>query len=212
MFDAIDRFSPAVRVDRAAVELVPKNLLEGLWSRARFRAQQGRRYKSALLALWRLELAPEVRADLAGAPLPLDRRFTASRYHHRAHVSHDAVLARLAEPSTNLRVMVDWDYSQNSGVIHEQFARLRRFASAHEIALYAVLMPERSEVRALYGEGVWERYAELVRASLIDTPLLDLREFLRDDEFFDATHADVHGARRVSERVARFVAAGGEVQ
>jgi hypothetical protein len=38
-----------------------------------------------------------------------------------------------------------------------------------------------------------------------DAPYLDLSRFLRDDEFYDMSHPNLSGAKRVSGRVAQFL-------
>ena len=50
-------------------------------------------------------------------------------------------------------------------------------------------------------------YTEMLAAEFASTPLLDLRCALPDDQFMDAEHALISGAREVTTRVIHFVRA-----
>jgi len=90
-------------------------------------------------------------------------------------------------------------------MIRQQFARLLAFTRGHDVRLYVVNLPEIGWNRDGYRPGRYERYEALVRESLEDTPFLDLRTMLGPDEFYDAGHATLPGALRVSRRVVDFV-------
>jgi hypothetical protein len=71
--------------------------------------------------------------------------------------------------------------------------------------LYVFSVPERAESRQLYEEKNYQRYVALVRENLGDTRYLDLRKMLNPWEFNDLVHPSLPGARRVTERVIRFI-------
>ena len=90
-------------------------------------------------------------------------------------------------------------------MIADRFGRLRDFAERREIRLYVINLPENIESRQLYDKGNYERYLALVRKNLGNTPYLDLREMFGPGEFYDVVHATLPGAKRVTERVIRFI-------
>ena len=73
------------------------------------------------------------------------------------------------------------------------------------VELYVVNLPELSWNRELYKPGRYEAYLELVKSALGDTPFLDLRTFLADEDFFDDAHPVWPAGFRVSQRVAAFI-------
>ena len=75
----------------------------------------------------------------------------------------------------------------------------------HQIDLYAVNMPQSTWLVDEYYKETYDDYRKLLGSVVGDTPFLDLARFLRDDEFFDMTHANLASARRISREVARFV-------
>ena len=69
-----------------------------------------------------------------------------------------------------------------------------------------VNLPELSWNRVLYQPGRYEAYLDIVGLALGETPFLDLRTFLPDDDFYDSAHPTWDGGMRVSKRVGAFIA------
>jgi hypothetical protein len=98
-----------------------------------------------------------------------------------------------------------WDPAGEGAAVRARLAQLIAFAERHHIELYALNLPEGSPNRVRYAPGQSEAYRALLDTALDTVPLLDLRCLLEDDEFIDAEHAILRGARRVTERVLGFM-------
>jgi hypothetical protein len=112
---------------------------------------------------------------------------------------------QLGEPGSVLRKVRAWNPETSRQMIADRFRRLRDFTGKREIRLFVFNRPARVEDRQTYGEGNYQRYIALVRENLGDTPYLDLRELLDPSEFHDLVHPTLPGAKRVTERVIRFI-------
>ena len=103
-----------------------------------------------------------------------------------------------------------WNPETSRQMIGDRFGHLRDFTEKWEIRLYVINLPENIESRQLYDKGNYERYLGLVRKNLGDAPYLDLRDMLHPGEFYDVVHATLPGAKRVTERVIRFIKEQGD--
>jgi hypothetical protein len=102
-----------------------------------------------------------------------------------------------------------WDARANWQNAAERLRALRRFAEERQISLYVFNLPESIETRQLYDPANYAAYMELLRTEMDGVPFLDLREFLPEEEFFDAVHPQLPGARRITNRVIEFIKANG---
>ena len=203
---AIDRYSPHFRVELGpdGPRLVSKRVSEALAARGRFLLfKQPSRYLSAAASV--------IRDNLPKDGLPswligwLQMYGSPYKYHLLARVPREAIRARIDQPTSFWFAAHRWEPDTDAEVIHQEFGRLLAFTRRHGMRLYVVNLPESVWNRESYGPGRYERYEALVRESLGDTPFLDLRMMLDPDEFYDAGHATLPGALRVSRRVIDFV-------
>jgi len=204
--EAIDAYSPVLRVvhDGRRPGLAPRGALAGLLARLRFLSKQGLRYRNAVRAT--RAAGPAALLEPAGARPRLGPPFAPARYQRRSPWSREQVRARLDQPNNFFRFSAAFDYAAAREAIVGRLERLRAVADRSGIRLLFVVMPERSEHRALYPAGAWETYLDAVRAGVGDAPLLDLRTLLDDGEFYDANHPTRAGAQRVSARVGAALA------
>jgi len=205
LFDGINRFSPHFRIktNGGQPELIRKTFAESLVSRARLTRMLTFRYRPALYGLMRallVSLRPELAHDFH-----LRIGLTPSRFHHRTPWKPEERRTYLEEG--NWRSVHGWDVARDRDRIHRDLAELVDFAARRGIALYVVNLPELSGNRALYQTGVYEAYLREVDKALSRTPFLDLRGFLPDENFYDATHLTLAGSVKVTDRVAQFIAA-----
>jgi hypothetical protein len=199
---AVDDFSPDFRVASPldAPRLVPKGVLDGLASRVRFRLQQERRYKGALLAL-----ACDVWPPLEESGYVAERlepyRFATKR------PIPEARLTRFRGDTTGLWERVrQWDAREDAARVRRDLGRILDLCARRGVRVVVVNLPVRSLVRDFYDDGRYAAYLDVLRAAIGETPFLDLGDFLGDDEFFDSVHPTLAGGRRTSRAVARFVA------
>jgi hypothetical protein len=211
--------------------LESKPALVGIFDHARFLVEkQGPRYRAAAawlvgtlatsdLGAWLFGSAPArlvLRAGRAARVLPPRavqlgiRDYAlelASPYRYRAEApaTEQQVLALQHDPSSWWKEVHHWDPASDAGAIRARVAALLEFTSRHGIDLYVVSLPERALSRAQYESGAFERYLSLLHSMFGRVPFLDLRCFLDDSEFYDADHALLHGARRVTAQVIGFV-------
>jgi hypothetical protein len=120
-------------------------------------------------------------------------------------VSDQTIRAWLA--SGDLAAAHAWDPEPDRDRIIHQLGRLRDYASTYGIQIYVVNLPERSWHREMYDPRRYASYLSIVRTALDATPFIDLRTFLRDDEFYDSSHTTWNGGKRVSKYVAAFIEA-----
>ena len=66
-------------------------------------------------------------------------------------------------------------------------------------------MPEAPLTHDVYQSGAYDEYLRLLRESLGDTPLLQLRDALKAGDFMDENHPTRSGAKRMSERVVSWL-------
>jgi hypothetical protein len=202
--DGIDLYSPHFRVDRAAhpPALITKHAGERLISWANRLRIQPDRYRRGVAAI-----AARV-ATTAYPPLSAERLtwepFRPAKYFERQG-NVKAWKNWLVEPGNHWEKVHNWDPEQSRQRIALEFRVLLDYVNRHHMKLFVVNLPEWYWNRVLYKPGRYESYLAIVREQLGDTPFLDLRTFLAEDEFFDDGHPTWPAARKVSARVAQFI-------
>ena len=117
----------------------------------------------------------------------------------------DTLLVKWLDDSTSWwREVYDWDASTDAAA-RERIRAFLDFAYGHGMEVYVLNMPERGASRVRYRPELTRSYTEMLAAEFASTPLLDLRCALPDDQFMDAEHALIAGAREVTTRVIHFV-------
>jgi len=74
-------------------------------------------------------------------------------------------------------------------------------AGAGGIALAFVNMPERDVSRAQFDEVKYRAYLDLVRSTIGPRPFIEMRDFLRTDEFHDREHSLPAGSLRLTDAI-----------
>ena len=196
----IDRYSSHVRVDleSSPPRLVPKSWLDSVAGRYFFLTHQSRRYRNALRAV-RRAVIERVAPELAGSYW-VRLQLVPSTYHHLPRRDQAAELKRakrvgLAAP----------DPVASAESLRVEWAALERFVKDRNIDLYVVVLPQSTWWINAWYEETYDDYRRILRDVVGNTPFLDLADFLRDDEYYDMTHATLASAKRISQRVARFV-------
>lgn len=118
-------------------------------------------------------------------------------------MNRDLVLTMLEHPGWNDDHK--WNARVDEEMVRFQISDLVNRATRNGIRLYVVNLPENSLSRNLYDEGLYSYYLKILTEALGDTPFLDLREMLRDEDFFDDEHAMLEPARQVTDRVVAFI-------
>jgi len=201
--DAIDRYSPVYSIDKTSYPrlLVPKGPAASLASRFRLLGHQGARYRRGLTGALGLVWARlEDRAADAGWRRKLG--LVPSRFYDRPARAK----ARYWKTPTPYPRLANVRPLEQAERLRQSFDELRRIADHRGTEFYVVNLPEGPWMEGFYPDGVYAEYDSLLRRSVGDFPFLDLRWFLEQEEFFDWVHPTPAGARRLSDRVARFVA------
>ncbi|HEU4632229.1 MAG TPA: hypothetical protein VFS08_20930 [Gemmatimonadaceae bacterium] len=215
----LERYSQRYRAVRQAdgrLALVAKPAARGLLDHARFLARKQQPRYGASVAWLVSRALPESRDTPRAARPPgrpaiealRDRAAAAySPYRYRAMEPWPVadLTAWLDDSTSWWRDVYRWDAGADPGV-HARIAALLAFTRRHGIDLYVVNLPDRALSRERYAPRLTERYSALLRTDFAGVPLLDLRCLLPDDQFLDAEHALVPGARLVTRRVIAFVA------
>ncbi len=198
----INRYSPYVGVRIFAgetPELRPKGWRGSARARFELLTHQSRRYQGAMRGVMRAtveRLAPEF-ADRYW----VRHKLVISTYHHLPPRDKAEELER-ARRAGGLYAA---DPNERAATLRAEWAALDAFVKEHQVALYVVSLPQSTWWKKPFDRDFSDEYKRVLLDVLEDTPFLDLSEFLRDDEFYDMTHATLASARRISERVARFV-------
>jgi hypothetical protein len=204
LVEGMRRYSPHFTVpDDGPRRLVPKSAGEALAARIRLLRLQPDRYRRGVAAA----AVPLLRA-FAPVATALERRTRPGKYLQGRLAPEAELRSWLTDPTSFWRSVHAWDPSHDRDRVLEELGRLRAYVARLGLRLYVVNLPESTWVRELYAPGRYEQYLALVRDGLGDTPFLDLRTFLRDEEFFDEAHPTWPGARRLSATVGEFVAHG----
>jgi hypothetical protein len=204
LFTGINRYSPFLKVEqtKGVPKLVPKTAWESLRSRTAYLLHQTLRYRSALTGA-RWAVLVWMRPELVS-----DRRLKTGLSHARYiydEPADQAIIKRLLLYAVNFWAVHSWEVSLDRERIRREISELLSILRRHNIHLYVVNMPELSHNRALYKPGVYGAYLETVREAFGQTPFLDLRLSIPDQEFNDTTHTTLAGSIKVSERVAEFI-------
>ena len=195
----INRYSAFVSVDAAQwpPRLEPKGRLDSLVSRYQLLTHQRRRYQGAMRGVMReavVTLAPRF-ADQYWVRFKL----VPSKYHHLPPIDQQKALKMLQQ------VVPAFDPGPRADRFRQEWAMLEDVVAVHNSNLYVVNMPQSTWLLDDYFKESYDDYMQLLTSVMGDTPFLDLTHFLRDDEFYDMTHANLVAAKRVSKRVAQFV-------
>lgn len=202
---SIDHYSPWFKTDRESdpPRLAPKSTWESLYARLDFLTRQQRRYTLALVGLGRMAIR-RVDPELAEDP-DVWYMLTAHKFHHLPR--HEGGGEKwLENPGNPYGQLFHWNPEAYASTMRDRLQQLRRFADEHGMEVFVVNLPENVTVRRKYDPGVYEAYLRIVREGLGDTPFLDLRDFLDRGEFYDHCHPTRSGSRRMSRRIAEFIA------
>lgn len=225
----IDLYSPHFNVVdiNGNFELVAKGRLKGMVSAVRFLGKkQPERYRIALFAMVRhgLLMSPITldaidkfrRTHLAAliykargldrpsdtsSAVKLSQRISPYKYSSFSPIDPSEIYKNLNQkPKFSW-----WDLVFTWDAAADHAARLRlgellNFTVRYGIQLLVVNMPERDIARNLY-RTEYQNYLDLVKGVIGETAFFDLREFLEPDEFHDAEHSTVEGARRLTKQV-----------
>lgn len=236
-FEAINRYSAfEVVPGEYRSRLVRKGLRRRLSARLAFLLKkQQPRFRAGLAAaagrgvgehpLWRLHDRPWPRMDDHRQPLTGDNITVtfglfrelgvveALRYWLPFYRSpyYTAFIERPSTAALRARLENGWrpklDVSEDTSFVQRQFGDLLDTCRSLGIELYVVNLPENPIAYDLYPEGVYDKYYALLEESLKGVPLLDLRRYLSGDDFVDEVHPRHRVARRVTERIIRFIRA-----
>jgi hypothetical protein len=190
-----------VDVTTSPPTLAPRPFVDSLRGRLRLLALAPDRYRRGLAAVLLATIHPVAPAFAAR----FERRLLRPAKYLEGQWAPPDTMRRWLEEDGGWRLVFGWDPAQDRRRIADQVGRLMTFCAQHGIRLYVVNLPEWSTSRAHYAPGRYEAYLSAVRAPLGDTPFLDLRTFLRDDEFWDTAHPNWAGAIRLSREVNAFV-------
>jgi hypothetical protein len=154
----------------------------------------------------RIKDAPDVVRRAVAEPVPAHEFWRLGGYATLRDVvppaERDWLMARQAAHYKNrlgsFRVSDDADHALRATV---------RLCREHGTWVGLLLTPEGSALRQLYGSGCEERFRDYVTrlGRELDVPVIDTRDWLRDDEFGDREHATRRGAARFTARLGREV-------
>jgi len=94
-----------------------------------------------------------------------------------------------------------WNPTQARQITLAHLEKFKRLAAACGIDVWVVNLPEREVSRAQFNDANYRAYLDLVREAFGEDRLLDLRELLRNDEFYDREHTLPAGSRRLTDVV-----------
>jgi hypothetical protein len=229
---SIDRYSPYYGVEQTpeGFHLVPKTLGEGLASRARFLPKLKDRYQTMIAALVNRTVNDTLPYDAypdSFFPQPPNAQtarqtlrewgvwtslgrwsaiyISPYKYHHLRPRPEKVIDNWIQDPTSFWAMVHARDLDDDAALIQRQFGRLLALADQWQMRVYVVNLPEHPLNQAGYRPGAYERYLELVRTSLKDTPFLDLRDMIPADGFYDAGHVTLPNALRVTDRIIAFM-------
>ena len=202
--EGIDRYSPhfTVREGTHPPELVPRSAFGALHARLSLLRLQPDRYRRGLYAIARsaaIAVEPSLEGRLDRGPVSV------AKYLEGKLASENETRQWLVTPGNHWELVHAWDPARHRERVAREIGLLLDYTKRHQVELYVVNLPELSWNRELYKPGRYEAYLDIVRTALGDTPFLDLRTFLADEDFFDDAHPVWRAGFRVSERVAAFI-------
>ena len=218
----LDKYSPYLRTragDADGFGLVRKGRWEGAKSYARFMIlKQHERYVTA--AEWYVAqiVGPRLSDRLRSTPLMdsgLGRllftsgrvrdigihRFAlelASPYKYRSASNPFGNINVLLDSSDVWREVFQWNPDHDAAVVTARVTALKEYARQHDIQLFVINLPEGSLNRVRTRPEYADRYLALIASAFQPLPVLNLRCLLEDNEFLDAEHARLRGARRIT--------------
>jgi hypothetical protein len=203
----INRYSTHFSLDESTrpQQLVRKSLAAAALARIRLAAHSTARYRAALEG---------VRAWLraGGSPRRLEANLLAShlvgaRYATRSAHGKAEYYEWTRSGRGVYEAMRDIDPGDRRDAVLAAFLRIREIASRAGARILVVNMPEGGWLRSgFYAPGYAEAYHDLLCEAAIGLPLLNLRGFLTDDEFFDWSHPTYSASLRLSAHVADEIA------
>ncbi|MEQ1574345.1 MAG: hypothetical protein ABL993_08880 [Vicinamibacterales bacterium] len=203
LFEGIKKYSPHFTLEEGThpPTLVPKSTLDATLSRVRLLALQPDRYRRGMVAVG-APLVNHVVPSLSAYERVLTRP---AKYLTRKIGPESDIRKWLTTPGNYWEAVHTWNPEADRGRITHDLQLLIDYTSRHGIRLYIVNLPEWSPNRDLYLPNRYEAYLDIVTSAIGDTPFLDLRTFLNDDEYYDEAHPTWDGGIRVSRRVAAFI-------
>jgi hypothetical protein len=202
---SINRYSPLFRVVEAthSSSLVPKSALESASARWALLSLQPDRYRRGLFAIASRLLttaAPSLAANRwTWQPIVPSKSLT------KPIRPPERSKEWLAAKGTFWELVHNWDPESDRDQVTDELRRMLDYIARHDIRLFVVNLPEVSWNRELYEPGRYESYLAIVQQALGETPFLDLRTFLNDDEYYDEAHPTLEGGVRLSKEVAAFI-------
>ena len=180
-------------------QLVEKHPGAALVALLRSVGHSGRRYQSLLRALRaRVQL---YRSGAEWSQLLEDRSLLASRFYRRPTVADpERYLGDILEGGGQYPALRSTQ--PDPAVVGAHFERLRALAAAHGSRVFVLLMPEASWRRAFYEPGIYEAYQSTVIEAAAPLPVMNFREAIPDELYFDNLHLRRQGAKRLSRQVA----------
>ena len=82
---------------------------------------------------------------------------------------------------------------------------LKEFLMRNDIRSLVINLPERDFSRMKFDEADYRAYLQLVRSELNGLQVINLREFLETDEFYDREHTTPEGSARLTDEVIRHM-------
>ncbi len=203
--DGINKYSPHFTVVRGThpPALVPRSMIESLQARLTLMSLQPDRYRRGVFAIASrvaTSLVPALAAN-KWSWVPV----SAAKYLEGRYASMEATKIWLEVPGNVWEAVHAWDPEKDSDRVTHELQVLLNFVDSHGIELYVVNLPELSWNRKLFEPGRYEAYLRIVEDVLGDTPFLNLRTYLPDDDFFDDAHPTWPAAIRVSAEVGAFI-------
>jgi hypothetical protein len=208
----LNRYSPRFALDEQVEPqaLVAKGPVASALARIRIAAHSTVRYKRALRAL---ELA--ARSHFLGHDLAMlfrDYGLVSSRYYHSRPLDK-AQYYRWVQTGSEIRPSLQYFFKLRHMNPHDQrtavfrdFARLRQLAERTASRIVVVNLPEGGWTRRFFYEpDIHDAYMAVLHEAVGDLPLLDLRDMLTDDGFYDFMHPTWAGGLQISTTVATAI-------
>ena len=231
LITSIDQYCPRYRVELTedGPRLVEKSAVESLWARRHFWSKQQPRFKAGLCSAGLLVMPADVPysefgedlKDLQTLPRSLAlvrkiglraalgrclRAYTLPYKYHQLEPRPPKMFVRwmTSHPSVWLHVY-RWNPTPDEAAVRRQFDQLLDFAKEHQVKVFVFNTPEHEQCRAQYSTENYEEYLRIVKASIGNTPFVDLREALSANEFYDAVHGTFDGAMHLTDEVIPFL-------
>ena len=113
----------------------------------------------------------------------------------------DGMLSWMNHPDSWWRLVYTWNPVQTQQETAGRLNRLVGFADRHDIRLLVINMPDRDLSRVKFDAENYQAYMDLLTDTFGASAVLDLREFLRSEEFYDSEHSMPAGSLRLTDVV-----------